>query len=238
MKKIILAALVIASVVFAQTSSKIDVKFGAHAAFNYGQAWGENSDNFGLEGGPGFTGGLDVKFAVSPQLFIVTGLEYEYRTVDWNIGKLLTVYAEEMSGSISRSDREMMSAMKVSFGLGYLDIPVFARFYPVPQFYVDAGAYIGFNVSSTMDVSIEGLGRSMDTPKQMQKDSDYGIIVGLGFSVNPNFDVYARYTMGFADMVDVVKVASLSGNEVDYSEGPTVECKNMRFQIGVAFWFN
>ena len=238
-KKIILAALVVTSAVFAQSKSPIDVKVGARAAFNYGTAWGENSDTFGLEWGPGFTGGVDAKFAVSPNLSIVAGLEFDYRMLDWNFGKLASAYENELSSSgMSSSQRELISEVKFSFGMGYLNIPVLARYNPVPQFFIDAGGFVGFNVSSSIEVSYKGLSRSMDTPKQMQEDIDYGIVAGLGYSIMPKFDVFFRYTMGFAKMVDVTKIASLSGEDVDYSDAPNVGCKNMRFQIGATLWFN
>lgn len=239
-KKIILAALVVASAVFAQTG----VKFGAHAGFNYGSVWGDNKDKFGFEGGPGFTGGVDAKIAISPTFFIVTGLEFENRSVDWNIRKMYQNFpdvSDEFGGSdMSYSDLNMIMNLTISFSLSYLNIPVLARFYPVPKFYLDAGAYLGFNVSSSMDISISYIGGySMDTPSQMKKDMDFGIIVGLGYSVSPMFDLYARYSMGFVDMVDVVKFASITGEEdIDYSDAPNVGFKNMRFQIGVSFWFN
>jgi len=237
-KKIILAALVVASAVFAQSNPQIDVKFGGRAAFNYGGAWGENSDKFGLGWGPGFTLGLDVKFAATPSIFIVTGLEYDYRTINWDLGKLISSYENELSGSMSRSQREMFTGLDWTYSLGYLNIPVFVRFYAAPQFFIDAGAYVGFNVSSTMDLSYEDRSASQDTPSKMQKDADFGIIAGLGYSVSPRLDLYFRYTMGFADMVDIVKIAALEEDDVDMSDAPNVGFKNMRFQIGATFWFN
>ena len=71
----------------------------------------------------------------------------------------------------------------------------------------------------------------------MQKDTDFGLIAGIGYAVMPKVDVYFRYTMGLVDMLDVVKFASVSGNDVDYSDAPNIACKNMRFQLGVSYWF-
>ena len=141
-----------------------------------------------------------------------------------------------MSG-VSSSEIEMVSQMKFSFGLSYLDIPVLARIYPDPKFFIDAGIYVGFNVSSSLELSYQGLSRTMDTPEQMQKDTDFGLIAGIGYAVMPKVDVYFRYTMGLVDMLDVVKFASVSGNDVDYSDAPNIACKNMRFQLGVSYWF-
>ena len=231
LKKIILATVLVVGSVFAQ-----NIHVGARAAGNIGTAWGENADKFGLEWGPGFTGGVDAKFAISPILSIVTGLEFEYRSLDWNLKKLVSAYADEMSG-VSSSEIEMVSQVKFSFGLSYLDIPVLARIYPDPKFFIDAGIYVGFNVSSSLELSYQGLSRTMDTPEQMQKDTDFGLIAGIGYAVMPKVDVYFRYTMGLVDMLDVVKFASVSGNDVDYSDAPNIACKNMRFQLGVSYWF-
>ena len=89
-----------------------------------------------------------------------------------------------------------------------------------------------------MDFSYEGREASSDTPSKIQEDIDFGIIAGLGFSVMPNFDLFFRYTMGFANMIDIVKIAALEDDDVDYSDAPNVGFKNMRFQIGATFWFN
>ena len=132
LKKIILATALVVGSVFAQ-----NIHVGARAAGNIGTAWGENADKFGLEWGPGFTGGVDAKFAISPILSIVTGLEFEYRSLDWNLKKLVSAYADEMSG-VSSSEIGMVSQVKFSFGLSYLDIPVLARIYPDPRFFIDA----------------------------------------------------------------------------------------------------
>ncbi len=237
-KKIILAALVVASAVFAQSKSQIDVKFGGHAAFNMGTAWGENSDKFGFGWGPGFTLGLNVKFAAAPNVFIVTGLEYDYRTVDWDLAEMISSYENELSGSSISRERELVSDLNWTYCLGYLNIPLYVRYFAAPQFFIDAGAYVGFNVVSTMDLSYEGREASSDTPSKIQEDIDFGIIAGLGFSVMPNFDLFFRYTMGFANMIDIVKIAALEDDDVDYSDAPNVGFKNMRFQIGATFWFN
>ncbi|WP_290765005.1 porin family protein [Fibrobacter sp. UBA4297] len=241
LKNFMLAALVVTSAVFAENSTSnalANVKFGAHAAFNYGTVWGDNTDKFKFEGGPGFTGGFDVKVDVSPTVSIITGLEFEYRSIDWNIGEFYRSMAASQDVYLDRDEESMISGMKFGFSLGYLNIPLMVRFNAHPQIFIDAGIRLGFNVSSEMEVSAYGMSNSIDVPKQMQKDIDFGIVAGAGYSVMPNFDVFFRYTMGFTDMIDVVKIASVTGEEVDYSEAPNVGFKNMRFQIGATFWFN
>ena len=79
-KKIILAALVVTSAVFAQ------VNVGGRAALNFGSVWGENTDdaNWGL----GFNAGVVAKMGINPMLSFVPGLEVDYRRISNDEGEL------------------------------------------------------------------------------------------------------------------------------------------------------
>lgn len=242
LKKNILAALVVASAVFAENQAQNNVlanmKFGAHAAFNYGTVWGENTDKLKFGWGAGFTGGLDLKFAISPKVFFLTGLEYEYRSIDWDVKDFFESMISSGEIYLDREEKEMLAGMDCVFSLGYLQIPLVVRFNVNPQFFVDAGIRLGFILSSEMEVSLMGMSNSVDVPGQMEKDFDLGIVAGFGYTVMSKFDLYFRYTMGFTDMIDIVKFADFSGEDVDYRDAPAIEFKNMRFLFGVTYWFN
>ena len=237
-KKVILAAMIFACASFAETSSSLDIKVGGRAAFNYGTVRGDNTDKFYFDWGAGFTGGLDAKFAVSPTLSIVAGLEIDYRRIGWDIAKLYQQYVQPQYNSYSRYDDDDISNMEYTFALTYFDIPVLARIYPVQQFYIDLGLSIGFNISSTIEVDAGMRSGSVDTPSQLQEDFDFALLAGVGFAALPNLDVYARFSLGFTDMIDIVKFASLAEEDVDYSDAPSIGFKNTRFQLGLTFWFN
>lgn len=73
LKKIIIAALLVTSAVFAQIS------IGGRAAVNYGTAWGENTDD--IKWGIGFNAGAAAKIDILPIITFVPGVEVELRTV-------------------------------------------------------------------------------------------------------------------------------------------------------------
>ena len=72
-KKIILAALVVTSAVFAQ------VHVGARAAFNFGTVWGDHTDDSNW--GAGFNLGALAKINVTPTIDFVPGVEVDLRRI-------------------------------------------------------------------------------------------------------------------------------------------------------------
>ena len=72
-KKVILAALVVTSAVFAQ------INVGARAAFNFGTFWGDDAED--VTWGAGFNAGVNAKIPINPMLSIVSGLEVDYRRI-------------------------------------------------------------------------------------------------------------------------------------------------------------
>lgn len=194
-KKIILAALVVASAVFAE------VNVGGRAAVNFGTLWGASNDT---EWGVGFNAGVNLKVGINGMLSFVPGLEIDLRRVTGE---------EEY--------REYYSSITIeeSLNMWYLDIPLALRVNVNPQFFIDGGIYVGFNLSTEMTAEVAGISRSEDVGENMES-VDFGLIVGLGFNVVPNLDVNFRLALGFTEMA----------KDADGS-------KNMRLQLGATYWF-
>ena len=261
-KKIILAAALVAGSVFAQTG----VKVGA------GTSWGENNDKLYTGWGPGFVAGFDVKVPINQSVSFVTGLGFEYRKIPtdfWKKGffgvmaKAYNAYIDkigDMYGVNVESERmseaeirasmekngsfEMVLNTDASFSLKYLDIPLIIRYNVNPQFFIDGGVLVGFNVSADMGLSYESMSRDMEVPSNSTSVVDIDIVAGMGFSIQPNFDVYFRFNFGVTDMVDVRKCLMSYFEEME--EGAeTISTgfesnygfKNMRFQLGATYWF-
>ncbi len=72
-KKILLAALVVTSAVFAQ------VHVGARAAFNFGTVWGDHTDD--ANWGAGFNAGALARIDVTPTIAFVPGVEVDLRRI-------------------------------------------------------------------------------------------------------------------------------------------------------------
>ena len=210
-KKIILAAVLAASAVFAQ----LPISVGGHAAFSYGTAWGDHSGD--LAGWvAGFNAGVAAKVSL-PLISVVSLLEVGYR---------------RFSGKDGLRD----NPVKVDVSLTYLEIPVLARISVLPLIFVDAGVSLGFNLSTTAEVEIFGMPLDFEIPSEAKNTVEFGILAGFGATVLPNLEVNARFALGLTDMADVAKIINLEKDE-DEAEFPKVGFKNMRFQIGATYWF-
>lgn len=263
LKKLILAALVVTSAVFAQNN----IKVGARAAGTFGTAWGDNTDMLEIGWGAGFNVGADAKIVVNPMLSVVAGLGIDYRRISWDYGEMMkkTIGAfvdddygySGYSSSQYQKAMNIMYSMKVTFSFLYIDIPVVARISPVPNFFIDAGAYLGINVSASATAEVESLGleNTEDLDDDMKKTMDFGLIAGLGYSVTDKIDIYFRAVFGLTNMIDMDKAGSYftssdddssssygsySSYEDEEDEGDSsvdFGFKNMRFQLGLTFWF-
>ena len=269
LKKIILAAVLVAGSVFAQTG----VKVGAGAAFTMGTSWGENSDKLYNSWGPGFVAGFDVKVPISSSVSFVSGLGFEYRKISTEflskglvdiVVKASKAYYEMILDSygiketVSISEDEIRSSMKdsesfetlmntdVSFSLKYLDIPLIIRYNVNPQFFIDGGVLVGFNISADMGLSYESLSRDLEVPSNSTSVVDLDIVAGMGFSLQSNFDVYFRFNFGLTDMIDARKTYMYFFKNMDEKSAEFVSrygleskygFKNMRFQLGATYWF-
>ena len=269
LKKLILAALVVTSAVFAQNN----IKVGARAAGTFGTAWGDNTDLLEIGWGAGFNVGADAKIVVNPMLSVVAGLGIDYRRISWDYGEMMkkTIgafvdddygYSGYGYGGYSSSQYQkamnIMYSTKVTFSFLYIDIPVVARISPVPNFFIDAGAYLGINVSASATAEVESVGYEYteDLDSDMKKTMDFGLIAGLGYSVTDKIDIYFRAVFGLTNMIDMDKVGShftssddddssssygsYSSYEDEEDEGDSFVdfgFKNMRFQLGLTFWF-
>ncbi|MBP5440210.1 MAG: PorT family protein [Fibrobacter sp.] len=279
LKKLILAALVVTSAVFAQNN----FKFGAHAAGSFGTAWGDNTDLLEIGWGAGFNVGAEAKYVVNPMFSVVAGLGIDYRRISWDYGEMMKktfgafideddLYSQiefysQYSGysGFNRAQAEkvmdMFYSMKVTFSFLYIDIPVVARINPVPNFFIDAGAYLGINLSASATREVESLGmeETEDIDGDMKSTVDFGLIAGLGYSITDKIDIYFRAVFGLTNMIDMDKVGSAAVNfasnassygssyygfdeedeedEEDEDSSTSFGFKNMRFHLGVTFWF-
>lgn len=206
-KKIILAALVVTSAVFAQ------INVGGRAALNFGTVWGENTDdaNWGL----GFNAGVVAKMGINPMLSFVPGLEVDYRRISNDEGEI---------------------TQTISFM--YIEAPLLLRIQATPQFAIDVGPTVAFNVSASVGASDGDNSASADIPSDYVSAVEVGAVVGVSFAVMPNLEVNVRAAMGFMDMLDMKKM--MMGEDDDYygyDNVPDFGFKNMRFQAGATYWF-
>lgn len=202
-KKVILAALVVTSAVFAQ------INVGARAAFNFGTFWGDDAED--VTWGAGFNAGVNAKIPINPMLSLVSGLEVDYRRISDEATE------EEMGATLTE---------EMTLSMWYLELPVLLRINATPQFFIDAGLTVAFNLADNRhsEQTLEYQGRK----ETKSSDNDFsdgvetvelGLVVGAGYAVNQNLDINARFGLGLTKV------------------GKGGDVKNMRFQAGVTYWF-
>ena len=211
LKKIILAAAVAVSAVFAQSP----VNVGGRAAVDMGTFWG--NDVADAKWGLGFNAGVAAKMDFLPIISVVSGLEVDLRRV-----------SDERT--ITQRGTEIKEESSLS--MWYLDIPVMARFNLIPMFHADFGFVVGLNLAAikNIDRSATVLGRTVEESESVSVSEevatfDAGLIAGLGVSVIPGkLDVDFRILLG---------LTSFDKPE----EGDAADVKHMRLQLGATYWF-
>ncbi|MBR3073798.1 porin family protein [Fibrobacter sp.] len=159
LKKIIIAALLVTSAVFAQIS------IGGRAAVNYGTAWGENTDD--IKWGIGFNAGAAAKIDILPIITFVPGVEVELRTVSAD-----SPFADELS-----------------YSFWYLDFPLLARFSIIPMVFADVGVNIGFNLIASEKKKIAGETITEDVEEAKTVDFGFIVGGGVSVIPNLDINV-------------------------------------------------
>jgi len=86
-------------------------------------------------------------------------------------------------------------AGKRTLGLDYIQVPVMFQYYPVKQFYIEAGPQVAFLTAANVkfDGHKEGINQDF-------KKTDFAVNIGAGVRLTQRFGVYARYNIGLADI--------------------------------------
>ena len=145
----------------------------------------------------GFTGGMEVGFHIIQPLAITAGALYSQQGT----------YLEEID---NHKDRKTT--------LAYLNVPVLANYYILPELCVKAGIQPGFLLTAkTEDKQRRGEGwlEYKDTSKDHYNKVDLSIPVGISYEVTDVAVLEFRYNLGISKIFDKNKVlASDARNSV------------------------
>jgi opacity protein-like surface antigen len=202
MKKITLS--IIAVLAFGFTNAQ-ETKFGVKGGLNIANFGGDAEDTKSLIGF--HVGGfaefkLSEKFAIQPEL----------------------LYSAQ-GAKIEESFEDESFESKLS--LGYLNIPVMAKFYVAEGFSLEAGPQIGFLLSakSKWEETFEGETVSGDTDvKDAYKSIDFGVNFGAGYNFTENLSAGVRYNLGLSNIAE---------NE----DGDDFKLTNNVFSISIGYKF-
>jgi hypothetical protein len=187
MKKIIALFVCVAS--FGAVSAQ--VSFGGKAGLNLSTFGGE--DNDGAKMKPGFHVGafadipVSGAFSVQPEVFFSTqGAKFEEDGTDYKSN------------------------------MGYINVPVLAKYSTASGFYALTGPQIGFLLSAKGKAE----GESEDI-KELFKKTDFSWALGVGYKFGNNIGVAARYNLGLSNIWD----------------GEDGSLKNNVIQVGLTYSF-
>ncbi|MFC4721704.1 porin family protein [Geojedonia litorea] len=196
----------------------------------YGVKAGYNLSNLSTEFGQvnnqsGFHVGGLVEFKVSNKFSIQPELVYSLEG-----GKFRLNYSE----SSSEGDFELRAKEDVK--LGFINLPVSAKYYVIDKFSLEVGPQLGYVVSakSEYDYYIDEDGEiTSDAGKQNIKDDiksfNFSLNFGLGYELKNKMFFQARYNLGLTDLDDS-NDSSEDGNYLG-----KIKSKGVLFSIGYKF---
>ena len=111
---------------------------------------------------------------------------------------------------------------KITHYVNYINVPVMLKFYVTPEFSIDFGPQVGFNVYSKVSED----GHSSDI-KDYTKDVDFGLGLGGTYNIAKDVFVQARYTMGLTKVFDSKLLEMLDADKA----------KNGNVQISIGYRF-
>lgn len=218
MKKILLSAVVVFT--FGLTNAQ-DVSYGVKGGLNLSNLSGDIEDTkslFGAHVGAFAEIKITDKFSVQPELlFSMQGAKQEY------------TYFESFEGfTITETE-------KTTLKLGYLNLPIMAKYYVSDKFSLEAGPQIGFLLSAKVDfeytyretfdgvTEIESESGSVDIKDEV-KSIDFGFGFGAAYNFTDKLSLGARYTLGLTSIAK------------DF-EGESADIKNNVLQVSLGYKF-
>jgi opacity protein-like surface antigen len=167
----------------------------------------------------GFTNAQGVKFGAKVALNVATltgDVEDQSSLVGFQVGG----FAEfKISEKFAVQPELMYSAQGAAFDdgditLGYINIPVMAKYYVAKSFSLEAGPQIGFLLSAKDD------GEDF---KDETSSIDFGLNFGAGYDFTENLSAGLRYNLGLSNLNDI--------------EGYDATAKNGVFSVSLGYKF-
>ncbi|MBR4829817.1 MAG: PorT family protein [Muribaculaceae bacterium] len=163
-------------------SASAQVQFGAKVGFDLTNFWGEDAEH-GMK--PSYQAGLLMEYKFSPKFAIAPEVVFASQG-----GKFKAVEMNMFGLDVSKT---------VTFNTNYINVPVMLKYYATPNFSIDFGPQVGFNVYSK--VSVEDEDKAWDL-KDSTKGVDFGLGLGGTYNLTENAFVQARYTLGMTKVFD------------------------------------
>lgn len=86
---------------------------------------------------------------------------------------------------------------KKTLALNYIQVPVMFQYYPVKQFYIEAGPQVAFLTNATVK-NVDNTDKA--GINDAYRKADFAVNVGAGVRLTPQVGVFARYNIGLTDI--------------------------------------
>ena len=170
-------------------SAMAQVHFGLKVGFDMTNFWGEDTPH-GMK--PAYQLGALMeykftdKFAIAPEV-VFAAQGGKFKAVKDGMGIDLSKWG------LGGLDKD------ITYNTNYINVPVMLKFYATPNFAIDFGPQVGFNVYSKC--SVEDDDDAFDL-KDHTKTVDFGVGLGGTYSLTENAFVQARYTLGLTKVFE------------------------------------
>lgn len=168
--------------------------------------------DLGVKGGlnlANFTDGASMK----PSFYLGGFAEYTFNS-------FFGVQAEVVYSRQGLFDKEDGDKMWLRYN--YLNIPILAKIYVLPQLSLDLGPQFGILLNSKMKMKSGGVTATVDY--DTAKSFDVSVPIGLSYRITDNIEVSGRYLIGLTKVSE-----DIAGFEV--------KSKNSVIQLGVGYRF-
>ncbi len=181
MKKVWILGLVLTALAFttqAQTTNVI--KFGIKAGANLMHAGKYNfaGVNYATKYSPGFQAGGFVEIPLNNQISFMPELIYSQKVSD-------------LEETISGTTGEIKSK------IGYIDVPILFAYHATPKIDLILGPQVSFLTNQSTKTYVNGAQTASSTETDDLRKSIAGGVFGVGYRINPNINLNARYSMDF-----------------------------------------
>ena len=186
MNKILSMATIVALVTTLSFAQEGGPKFGIRAGFNLNDPTGDDAKEFDMSFGAG--GGVVASIPITDILSFNPELNFFYR-------RLLSM--SESSGGYE------VEAYESEFALS---IPAMFQVAPIGGvgFYLAAGVQLDIPFSPEFTQKVTYQGNSEEETEKLDDRSamDFGIALGLGYNITPNFGIDLRCVIGLTNVID------------------------------------
>lgn len=181
MKKTIL----ILSAMLMSLGAMAQVDFGVKAGFDMTNFWGEDLPH-GMK--PSYQAGLFMEYHFNDKVSIAPEVVFASQGGKFKAAKDFLGIDVSALG---------LKDVDITFNTNYVNVPIMFKYYATPNFSIDLGPQVGFNVYS----KISGEKQTKDV-KDNTKTIDFGVGLGATYHLTENVFIQGRYTMGLTKAFD------------------------------------